>query len=59
MACFGFIKAVAKDYDCVLLDELSDPALFEGANYTTKSVHTFKHLDEEDLKTKLKQLRQT
>lgn len=59
LACFGFIKSLAKDYDHVLLDELCDSALFEGANYTTKSVHTFKHLDVNDMEEKLKVLRQT
>lgn len=59
LACFGFIKAVAKDYDHVLLDELCDPALFEGARYTTKSVHSFKHLDEKDMESKLRELRST
>jgi 7-keto-8-aminopelargonate synthetase-like enzyme len=49
MALFGFVKAVVKDYDHVLIDELCDRGLFEGAHFTTKSVHTFKHLDEKDL----------
>lgn len=51
------MKAIIKDYDTVLLDELSDKALFEGARYSTRNVHTFKHLDEEDMKTKLVNLR--
>lgn len=53
MALFGFVKSVAKDYDHVLLDELCDSALFEGAKYTTVSVHTFKHLDAQDMEAKL------
>ena len=59
LACFGFIKAIIKDYDCALLDEQADPALFEGANYTTKKVYTYKHLDHEDMRNKLKELRKT
>ena len=49
MAYYGFVKAIIKDYDHILIDELCDGALFEGAHYTTKSVHVFKHLDEKDL----------
>jgi len=59
LACFGFVKAIMKDFDSVLLDELSDKALFEGARYTTKNVFTFKHLDEEDLRVQLSNLRKT
>lgn len=57
LACFGFVKSIVKDYDAVLLDELADPALFEGARYTTKKVSTYKHLDETDLTKKLVELR--
>ena len=53
LTCFGFIKAIVKDYDHILIDEQCDGALFEGAHYTTRSVHTFKHLDAEDLRIKL------
>lgn len=57
MAYFGFVKSMVKDYDHILIDELCDGALFQGANYTTKSVHVFKHLDEKDLEEKLVALR--
>jgi 7-keto-8-aminopelargonate synthetase-like enzyme len=59
MACFGFVKSLAKDYDHILLDEECDSSLFEGARYTTKSVHTFKHLDAKDLEAKLTNLRKS
>ena len=36
---------------------MCDGALFQGAHYTTKSVHIFKHLDADDLEEKLVKLR--
>ena len=53
------MKAIIKDYDHVVIDEMCDRALFEGAHYTTKSVIPFNHLNEKDLEDKLANLRKT
>lgn len=45
LAGFGVIKALIKQYDYVIMDNLSHNCLQEGAYAATKNVIKFPHLD--------------
>lgn len=45
LAGFGVIKAMVKEYDHVIMDQLSHNCLQEGVNASTKNVIRFPHLD--------------
>lgn len=56
-AGFGVIKALIRETDIVLLDQLAHNCLQEGAMAATPNVHRFRHLDNDHAATKLAQLR--
>lgn len=56
-AGFGVIKALIRETDIVLLDQLAHNCLQEGAMAATPNVHRFRHLDYEHASSKLSQLR--
>jgi glycine C-acetyltransferase len=46
LAGFGVIKGLLKDYDHIIMDQLSHNCLQEGANAATKNIYKFAHLDQ-------------
>jgi glycine C-acetyltransferase len=45
LAGYGVIKGLVRDYDFVIMDQLSHNCLQEGANAATKNVIKFPHLN--------------
>lgn len=58
LAGFGVIKGLIRDYDYVIMDNLSHNCLQEGANAATKNVIKFPHLDTKAMEAKLKATRE-
>ena len=59
LAGFGVIKALVKEYDHIIMDQLSHNCLQEGANAATKNVIKFPHLDHEAMVESLKKTRES
>lgn len=58
LAGFGVIKAMVKEWDHIIMDQLSHNCLQEGANAATKNVIKFPHLNHEALVEALKKTRE-
>ena len=58
LAGFGVIKALIKQHDHVIMDQLSHNCLQEGANAATGNVQKFKHLDHEEMVRILRETRE-
>jgi glycine C-acetyltransferase len=46
LAGFGVIKGLLKEYDHIIMDQLSHNCLQEGSNAATKNIYKFPHLDQ-------------
>lgn len=57
LAGFGVIKALVKENDHIIMDNLSHNCLQEGANAATKKIIKFPHLSHEDMVASLKKTR--
>lgn len=57
LAGFGVIKGLIKQYDHVIMDNLSHNCLQEGAYAATKNVTKFGHLDHEAMVQTLRKTR--
>jgi glycine C-acetyltransferase len=58
LAGYGVIKGLIRDYDYVIMDNLSHNCLQEGANAATKNVIKFAHLNTKAMEAKLKATRE-
>mmetsp|Transcript_19387 Transcript_19387/g.1720 ORF Transcript_19387/g.1720 Transcript_19387/m.1720 type:complete len:93 (+) Transcript_19387:385-663(+) len=55
---FGVIKCLVKSNDHVVMDALSHNCLIEGSKAATKNIHKVKHLCNESMEAKIKELRE-
>lgn len=58
LAGFGAIKALIREKDHVIMDQLSHNCLQEGSNAATKNVHKFRHLDHKAMVEVLRKTRE-
>jgi glycine C-acetyltransferase len=58
-AGFAAISGLVRPDDIVVMDELAHQCLQQGAYASTPNVQTFKHLDNNDLESQLKAIRET
>jgi glycine C-acetyltransferase len=58
-AGFTAVSGIVRPDDYVVMDELSHQCLQQGAYASTPNVRTFRHLDNDDLETTLKAIRET
>lgn len=58
LAGYGVVKGLVRDYDFIIMDNLSHNCMQEGAFAATKNVIKFPHLDTKAMEAKLKQTRE-
>lgn len=58
LAGFGAIKGLVKANDHVVMDALDHNCLLEGAKAATKNIYKVKHLCNESMEAKIKELRE-
>lgn len=58
LAGFGAIKGLVREYDHVIMDQLSHNCLQEGAYAATKNVYKFPHLKHEAMVEELRKVRE-
>jgi glycine C-acetyltransferase len=56
-AGYGAIRAMVKEGDHIVIDQLAHASLMEGARNATRHVHVFPHLSVEGLERRLKRIR--
>jgi glycine C-acetyltransferase len=56
-AGYGLIKALIRETDHIVIDQLSHASLMEGARNATRQVHVFPHLSVQGLERRLKRIR--
>jgi glycine C-acetyltransferase len=57
MAGFGVIKGLIREYDFIIMDQLSHNCLQEGSNAATKNIKKFEHLNQQAMVDLLKDTR--
>lgn len=58
LAGFGVIKGLVKEYDHIIMDQLSHNCLQEGSNAATKNIQKFEHLNQNAMIELLKKTRE-
>lgn len=58
MAGFGLIKCMVKANDHIVMDALAHNCLIEGSRAATKNIYKVKHLCNQSMEAKIKELRE-